>query len=239
MKVVILAGGKGTRLAPYTTVLPKPLVPVADLPIVEILIRQFAYRGFADIALSIGYLGQLIRAYFSNGHLPPGVNLSYVVDPTPLGTAGSLALVPGLTDTFLVANGDVLTTLDFRRLVEYHREHKGILTVAMHQKEVKIDLGVMEVDGQSRVVAYSEKPVLRYRVSMGIYVYEPAVLRYIPPGQYLDFPNLVLRLLAGGERVNAYPSDDFWLDIGRHEDYARATEEFEKRRADFHVDSVG
>ncbi len=236
MKVVILAGGKGTRLAPYTTILPKPLVPVADLPIVEILIRQLAYSGFTDITLSVGYLGQLIRAYFSNGHLPAGVNLSYAVDPTPLGTAGSLALVPGLTDTFLVANGDVLTTLDFHRLVEYHHEHRGILTVAMHQKEVKIDLGVMELDGQSRIVDYSEKPVLRYRVSMGIYVYEPAVLRYIRPAHYLDFPDLVLTLLAAGERVNAYPSDDFWLDIGRHEDYARATEEFEKRRADFHVD---
>jgi NDP-sugar pyrophosphorylase family protein len=237
MKVVILAGGKGTRLAPYTTVLPKPLVPVADLPIVEILIRQLAYCGFHDITLSIGHLGALIRAYFStNERLPAGVALSYVDEPRPLGTAGSLALVPDLRETFLVANGDVLTTLDFRRLVRYHREHPAVLTIAMQEKEVPIDLGVMEVDGTSRVVGYREKPILSYRVSMGIYVYEPVVLHYITPGDHLDFPDLVHRLLKAGERVNAYPSEDFWLDIGRHDDYARATEEFIRRRAEFHVD---
>ncbi len=237
MKVVILAGGKGTRLAPYTTVLPKPLVPVADLPIIEILIRQLAHFGFSDVTVSIGHLGELIQAYFAtNRRLPEGVRLSYVTEPEPLGTAGSLPLVSGLDQTFLVANGDVLTTLDYRRLVEFHRRQNAALTVAMHQKDVRIDLGVMDVDGASRVTAYREKPLLSYRVSMGIYVYEPRALRHIPAGRYLDFPDLVLALLGAGETVAAYPSDDFWLDIGRADDYAAATEEFLGRRAEFHVD---
>jgi len=237
MKVVILAGGKGTRLAPYTTVFPKALVPVADLPIVEILIRQLAFYGMTDVVLSVGHLGELIRAYFSGNHrLPPEVSVSYVTEAKPLGTAGSLTLVEGLEDTFLVANGDVLTTLDFGRLVEYHRQRSAAMTVAMHQKEVRTDLGVMEVDSASRVTGYREKPVLTYRVSMGVYVYEPRVLRLIPAGEYLDFPDLVHRLLDAGELVHAYPSNDFWLDIGRPEDYARATEEFLTRRAEFHAD---
>jgi NDP-sugar pyrophosphorylase family protein len=237
MRVVILAGGRGTRLAPYTAVLPKPLVPVGDLPIVEILIRQLAWQGFTDITLSIGHLGELIQAYFAaNTRLPNGVKLSYVIEPEPLGTAGSLASIPGLTETFLVANGDVLTTMDFRRLVAYHRERVAPLTVAMHRKDVPLDLGVMEVDGDARVTDYREKPVLSYRVSMGVYVYEPAVLRHIAPGRRLDFPELVLNLLRAGEPVLAYPCDDFWLDVGRHDDFARATDEFLARRADFHVD---
>lgn len=237
MKVVILAGGKGTRLAPYTTILPKPLVPVADLPIIEILIRQLAHYEFTDVTVSIGHLGELIQAYFAtNRRLPEGVRLSYVTEPEPLGTAGSLALVRGLDETFLVANGDVLTTLDYRALTDFHRRAGAALTVAMHQKDVRIDLGVMEVDGASRVTVYREKPVLRYRVSMGVYVYEPRVLRHIPAGRYLDFPDLVTALLAAGETVAAYPSADFWLDIGRQEDYAAATEEFQRRRDEFHVD---
>jgi len=237
VKVVILAGGKGTRLAPYTTVLPKPLVPVADLPIIEIMIRQLAHFGFTDVTISIGHLGELIQAYFAtNRRLPEAVRLSYVTEPEPLGTAGSLALVPGLDQTFLVANGDVLTALDYRALTEFHRAQGAALTVAMHQKDVRIDLGVMEVDGASRVTAYREKPLLRYRVSMGIYVYEPRALRHITPGRYLDFPDLVLTLIGAGETVAAYPSDDFWLDIGRADDYAAATEEFLSRRPEFHVD---
>lgn len=237
MKVVILAGGKGTRLAPYTTILPKPLVPVADLPIVEVLLRQLAFYGFSDITLSIGHLGELIQAYFAaNTRLPADVRLSYVVEPEPLGTAGSLALIPGLAETFLVANGDVLTTMDFRRLVAYHRAQAAALTIAMHQKEVPIDLGVMEVGADSRVTAYREKPVLRYLVSMGVYVYDPSVMRHIPRGRRLDFPDLVQMLLRAGETVAAYRSDDFWLDVGRREDFARATDEFLARRAEFHVD---
>lgn len=237
MKVVILAGGMGTRLAPYTTVLPKPLVPVGDLPIIEILVRQLAHHGFRDITLSIGHLGELIQAYFAiNSRLSSRVNLSYVLEPEPLGTAGSLKLVGNLTEPFLVMNGDLLTTLDFNRLVERHRERGPALTIAMHRKEVQTNLGVMEVDASSRVVGYREKPILQYLVSMGVYVYDPRALQYIPAERRFDFPDLVLALIAANQEVLAYPSDDFWLDIGRHEDYALAAEEFTRRREDFHVD---
>lgn len=234
MKAVILAGGKGTRLAPYTTVFPKPLVPIGQYPILEILLRQLHAQGVDDVTLTVGYLGELIRAYFTQRpKLTSTLKLSYVNELKPTGTAGSLASVPGLEETFLVMNGDVLTTLDFQALVRHHRERGAALTIALHPKKVKVDLGVLTTDERGDIVDYREKPEFDYSVSMGIYVYEPRVLTFIKPAEYLDFPDLVLRLIAAGERVTGYASNDVWLDIGRHEDYARATEEFEARRSEF------
>lgn len=237
MRVVLLAGGKGARLAPYTAVFPKPLVPVGDMPIIEILIRQLAHFGLTDITVSIGHLGELVQAYFaSRSRLPSDVRLTYVTEDKPLGTAGSLRLVEGLTEPFMVMNGDVLTTIDFNRVATFHRENSPALTIGMHQKEVETNLGVIELGENSRVVGYREKPVLSYLVSMGIYVYDPTALDLIPMDHAFDFPDLVLALLAAQKTVLGYRSSDFWLDIGRHEDYEQATREFERRRADFHVD---
>ena len=236
MKTVILAGGKGTRLAPYTTVFPKPLVPLGERPILEIIIRQLVQQGFGDILLSVGYLGELIEAYFQNGHRNiPGLELEYYRESKPLGTAGSLSMIPGLNETFLTMNGDILTTLDFRALVEYHRKQKSALTVAMHRKEVPIDLGVLETDESGRLISYSEKPSFSFDVSMGIYVYEPHVLNYIPKDCYLDFPDLVKLLLEMGEKVTGFCSNDYWLDIGRREDYELAQVEFASRAAEFNI----
>ncbi len=148
--------------------------------------------------------------------------LHFVQEVEPTGTAGSLALVPDLTSTFVTMNGDVLTDLDFGALMRAHRERGAILTIATHHKEIKIDLGVLKLDADGRVVDYLEKPRHSYPVSMGIYVYEPRVLNYIEPGRYLDFPDLVLRLIKAGERVHAHETDCLWLDIGRPDDYARA-----------------
>jgi NDP-sugar pyrophosphorylase family protein len=228
-KAVILAGGKGTRLAPYTTVFPKPMVPLGRRPILEILICQLAFYGIRDIILSTGYLGELIQAYFQNGngrfkHL----NLTYIKEHDPLGTAGSLSLIPKPDQTFLVMNGDILTSMDYSKLLSYHREKGGILTIGMYRKQIKIDLGVIETDSEKRLIGYTEKPEKTYDVSMGIYVYEPAVLNYIEPATYLDFPDLVLRLTQNGEKVVGYPFNDFWLDIGRCEDYALAQKKFER-----------
>lgn len=229
MKAIILAGGKGTRLEPYTTVFPKPLVPIGEKPILDIIIRQLAYYGFRDIVLTVGYLSELIRAYFKDGLRDlPRVKLTYVQEHRPTGTAGSIRSIHGLKETFLVMNGDLLTTLNYRKLIQYHRKRRAILTIAMHTKRVKIDLGVMEIDRDSTLKSYIEKPEKTYNVSMGIYVYEPEVLSYIEPNAYLDFPHLVQKLLASGEKVAAYPSDDFWLDIGNHDDYARAQLEFDR-----------
>jgi NDP-mannose synthase len=236
MKAVILAGGKGTRLAPYTTIFPKPLVPIGERPILEIIIRQLHSQGIADICLSVGHLGELIEAYFQNGHKNlPGLSLSYYRERQPLGTAGPLAMIPGLDETFLAMNGDVLTTLDCRRLIEFHRDSGAVLTIAMHRKEIRIDLGVLQTDQSARLVAYREKPQYDFDVSMGIYVYEPGALRYICRGEYLDFPDLIGRLLEAGEKVVGYGSRDYWRDIGRREDYELAQQEYASRESEFRL----
>jgi NDP-sugar pyrophosphorylase family protein len=237
MRVVILAGGRGTRLAPFTMVLPKPLVPIGDMPVLEILIRQLKYFGLTDVTVSLGYLGELIEAYFAHRKdLVDGLTLGYVREPTPLGTAGSLALTWRAGESLLVLNGDILTSLDFRRLIEAHERGGAALTIATNRKGVRIDLGVLQVDAVGMVTGYIEKPQLDYLVSMGVYVYSPKVRRYVKSGERLDFPDLVQRLLAAGERVAAYETDAYWLDIGRPEDHARATEEFEPKRGTFHID---
>lgn len=236
MKTVILAGGKGTRLAPYTTIFPKPLVPIGDRPILEVIIRQLVRQGLGDIVLSVGHLGELIEAYFQNGHRNiPGLKLEYFRETQPLGTAGSLAMIPGLDETFLAMNGDILTTLDYRALIRHHREARASLTIAMHQKDVKIDLGVLETNDQGELTTYREKPLYSFAVSMGIYVYEPHILRYLPKGQYMDFPDLVKSLLNKGEKISGFSSQDYWLDIGRREDYELAQLEFSSRAEEFQV----
>ena len=234
MKAVILAGGRGTRLKPYTTVFPKPLVPIGEYPVIEILIRQLIAQGINDITLTVGHLAELLRAYFlQHPSLTKKLKLSYVSEEKPTGTAGSLTLVPDLQETFIVMNGDVLTTLNFQKLIAHHHDQRAALTIAMHMKHVDIDLGVLVADSEGRITDYREKPKLDYLVSMGIYVYEPHVLRYTEPGAYLDFPDLVLKLIRAGERVVGYHSDDIWLDIGRHEDYQNAVDQFEEHRAEF------
>ena len=236
MKAVILAGGKGTRLAPYTTIFPKPLVPIGDRPILEIIIRQLVSHGFGQILLSVGYLGELIEAYFQNGHRNiPGLSLQYFRESEPLGTAGSLAMIPGLEETFLAMNGDILTNLNYQALLKHHQEHRSALTVAMHRREVKIDLGVIETGDFHEIISYHEKPLYIFQVSMGVYVYEPLVLQYIPKGKYMDFPDLVRILLEKGEKVTGYCSQDYWLDIGRREDYELAQQDYASRAFEFQV----
>jgi len=227
MKAVILAGGRGKRLLPYTTVFPKPLMPIGHRPVLDIIIQQLAGYGFHDIVLSVGYLAELIQAYFENSNgRNYDVRLTYIRENRPMGTAGSLRLIPGLTETFMVMNGDVLTSLDYSDLVAWHHKKQAVLTIATCRKTVNVDLGVIETTSDGTLLAYHEKPRQAYTVSMGIYVYEPAVLQFIEPGVYLDFPELVLRLLERGQRVVAYPFDGYWLDIGREEDYLRARQQF-------------
>lgn len=225
MKAVVLAGGKGTRLAPYTHILPKPLMPIDDMPILEVLLRQMKRAGVNHVVLTVGHLSSLLRAYFGTGE-QWGLNISYSYEDKPLGTAGPIALVPDLDKTFLVTNGDVLTTLNLRKLVAFHKQKGGIATIAAHQRQVKIDLGVIQWDGDHRVSGYIEKPTTDYTVSMGVYIFEPRVLEYIPAGEYLDFPNLILKLLANGEKVCGYTFDGYWMDLGRPDDYAQANEDF-------------
>lgn len=226
MKAVILAGGRGRRLAPFTVAFPKPLVPVGDQAVLEVLVRSLARAGFREITLSVDHLAELIMAYVE-GH--PGMRdlatWRFVRDERPGGTAGPLARVPGLDETFLVCNGDLLTSLDFGALVAHHRAQSAALTIAVHRKPVKLQLGVLDIDAGGAVSAYREKPEFHFDVSMGVYVYEPRALKYITPGEYLDFPDLVRRLIDAGERVSAYRTDAYWLDIGNPDDYARAQDD--------------
>jgi NDP-sugar pyrophosphorylase family protein len=232
MKAVVLAGGKGTRLAPYTRILPKPLMPIGDMPILEVLLRQMKRAGIKDVVLTVGHLAHLLQTFFADGE-QLGIRISYSYEDCPLGTAGPLSLIKGLDSTFLVTNGDVLTTLDLRKLLEFHKAQGGIATIAVHRRQVKIDLGVVQWNGHHSLSGYIEKPVYDYTVSMGMYVFEPRVMDYIPHNQYLDFPDLVLKMIAAGERVCGYAFDGYWMDLGRPDDYAQASEDFACMREQF------
>jgi len=231
MRAVVLAGGKGTRLAPYTTILPKPLMPIGDMPILEIVIRQLAHHGVRDVTLAVGHLAELLMAYCGNGE-KFGVKLDYSREEEPLGTAGPISLIPNLDETFLVMNGDLLSTLDYSAMWKFHRERGAIATLASYRRDIKIDLGVIAAE-DGWVKDYIEKPIYHYSVSTGIYIFEPAILQYIERGQHLDLPELVLRLLKEGQKVNVYEFDGYWLDIGRHDDYETAIEEFLLHRGEF------
>jgi NDP-sugar pyrophosphorylase family protein len=229
MQAVILAGGKGTRLLPYTAVLPKPLMPVGDMPILEIVIRQLCHCGIRRITISVGYLASLIQAYFGDGE-KWDVEIDYSQEETPLGTAGPLRLVEGLKSTFLVMNGDLLTTVDYAEMARFHREQAAIATIGLFRKRLKIDLGVIETTAETRIARYLEKPTLDYLVSMGIYIMEPAVLDYIPQNRPFDLPDLITTLIQEQVPLSGYFFSGQWLDIGRYEDYAQAAEIFESQR---------
>lgn len=226
MKAVILAGGRGTRLAPLTMIVPKPLVPIGHVPVLEVLLRQLGDQGFTEAILSVDYLADLIRAYVAQRpELSRSMAIRTVQDEVPTGTAGPLAGIDGLDETFVVLNGDVLTTLDIRALVDAHRASGAMLTIATHRRSVRVPLGVLETNEHGRVVEYREKPELFYRAAMGINVYEPSALAYLERGQRLDFPDLVQKLIAAGQPVHTYETDCFWLDMGTPDEYATAQAE--------------
>lgn len=229
MQAVILAGGKGTRLKPYTMVLPKPMMPIGDYTILEIVIRQLKHAGFSEIILAVGYLEHLMRAYFGDGERW-GLKIRYSREDKPLGTAAPLKLIDGLGENFLVMNGDILCDIDYNALIRHHLEHMALCTISMYGKPVKIDLGVLEIDADGFLTDYIEKPVLNYRVSMGIYMFNREALAFIPDEKFFDFPMLIEALLAGKQPVKGFPFDGSWLDIGRHEDFEIAVDTFEQNR---------
>jgi NDP-mannose synthase len=235
MKAVVLAGGKGTRLAPYTNVLPKPLMPIGNMPILEVLLRQMKTAGIDEVILTVGHLAELLEAFFKDGSRF-GLRIRYSFEESPLGTAGPLALVDGLDDTFLVCNGDVLTTLNLKVMLKYHQQHGRAATIAMHHRQVKINLGVIEHKQDNEITGYREKPSLEYMVSMGIYLFEPKIIEYIPRNIYLDFPDLILKLISAGEKVYGYPFDGYWQDLGNPDDYQQAQTDFSSMQSQFVMD---
>lgn len=229
MRVVILAGGKGTRLKPYTTIFPKPLMPVDDMPILEVVIRQLRKKGFNKITIAVGHLAGLIESYFGDGS-KWGVKLDYSREHKPLGTAGPLAFINNLKDTFLLINGDVLTDLDYIELMKYHKKEKAMATVAMYMKEVEINFGVLKANENNKIFDYIEKPNILHQVSMGIYAFEPKILKYVKKEAHFDLPELIKTLVEHNELVKGYPFNGYWRDIGRIDDYEKAIEEFKKMR---------
>ena len=232
MQAIILAGGKGRRLLPYTTVLPKPLMPIGDYPIIEVILQQLKRAGFNRISISTGYLHELIHAYLdSNKTL--GLKIEYSHEETPLGTIGPLRLIKNLEDTFLVMNGDILTDLDYKKLIESHKKRGAIATVATYQRDTNIDFGVLERNAEQKIIAFKEKPTFHFNVSMGIYVFSKKILRYVPADTPFGFDQLMYALIAKNEEVYSYPHTGYWLDIGRPDDYARSIEEFERYKDRF------
>ena len=232
-RAVILAGGKGSRLGPYTTVLPKPLLPIGDRAILDVVVRQLSGCGFSRITLAVGYLSHLVRAVMGDGSRYD-LSIDYHEEEVPLGTVGALATISDVNDSFLVMNGDVLTALDYRALMAAHRASGNALTIASHPRVVRTDYGVLHVDEgpgpTGRIVGFEEKPEIPFTVSMGVYIMEPRILDFIEPDEPLDLPDLVLKLLKAGEQVGSYRFEGFWLDIGRHEDYEEAIREFDQVR---------
>jgi NDP-sugar pyrophosphorylase family protein len=231
-RVVILAGGKGTRLAPYTTVLPKPLMPIHDMPILEIVLRQLKHHGFSDIVISIGHLAEILMAFFGDG-AKWGLNIEYAIEDVPLGTIGLLRSIEGLNKPFIVMNGDVLTDIDYSALVGSHGSHGGLATIATAKREINIPFGLIEYDAKLTMTRFTEKPTLEHFVSMGIYVFDPKVMKYVPENRHYGFDNLMTDLLADGEPIHVFPFDGQWLDIGRPEDFESACELFGKHRLRF------
>lgn len=225
MRALLLAGGRGTRLLPYTTVLPKPLVPVGEMPIMEILLRALARDGVTDVIVSVGYLAGLIEAYFADGS-QLGTKIRYQHEFDPLGTAGPLRLVVdwGTTESMLVLNGDLLTDLDFSRFIREYSATEPAIQVGTFRRVERIELGVLEIDDGQNVRGYDEKPTHAYDVSMGVYVISGKVLDLIPAGQRFDMPDLVLATIARGLPVRAFRHEGLWLDVGRPDDHRRAQE---------------
>jgi NDP-sugar pyrophosphorylase family protein len=228
-RAVILAGGQGTRLRPYTIVLPKPLVPVGELPILEIIVRQLARHGFDRLTIAVNHLAEIIEAFFGNGS-KWGVRIDYSLEDKPLGTMGPLKLIRDLPEDFLVMNGDVLTDLNYSAFFDYHTERKGVFTISSRQREHQIDYGVLEADGSAQLRGFQEKPVVNYEVSMGIYALNRRVLDWIPDGKAYGFDHLMHDMIKRKAVVNVRRHEGLWLDIGRPEDYASALDVFEGSR---------
>lgn len=221
---VILAGGRGTRLRPYTVTLPKPLVPVGDHPILEILLSQLSRDGFRQVWITVGHMAGLIEAYFGDGHRW-GIQIEYTREGRPLGTAGPLrTLMDRLPEHFLVLNGDILTDLNFATFLETHTsdERKPFVSISSRIRSVPCEFGVIETAVDEKVVGYREKPSLEFCVSQGVYAFSRPALEWIPPEEHLDFPELILAMLAAGGTVVSRPHPGLWLDIGRPDDYEHA-----------------
>lgn len=234
-RAIILAGGQGTRLKPYTTLFPKALVPLEEMPVLELVLRQLKAHGFTEITLAVGHLSELIEAFFGDGR-KLGVSITYAREDQPLGTAGPLKALSDLPENFLVMNADIVSDINFRALFEFHCQPKAqqvanLATIAVYRRTSKIDFGVLEFDSVShRIHNFIEKPMLEHSVSMGIYVFNQAVRQFIPENTFFGFDQLMKTLIQEQQAIQAYPFNGYWLDIGRVDDYETAVNDFKIKR---------
>ena len=234
MKALIMVGGKGTRLRPYTNNIPKALLPIGDMPILEIILYQLKTAGVEEVTLAVGHLSQLFEAFFQDGRRL-GIKINYSYEEKALGTAGPIAFViENLGEDFIVMNGDVLTTLEYKRMFDYHKKKNSAGTIATYRREIKLDFGVIESDSKGKLESYKEKPKLSFNFGMGINILNAkATIPIINKGDYLDMPDLMIKLVENNRSVYCYNEKCFWLDMGRPEDYDKANEAFEKKKKDF------
>lgn len=228
MQAVVMAGGFGTRLRPLTKDVPKPMLPVGNRPLLEFIIDQLRQAGIPRVNLTTHYQQEVITKHFGNGD-GFGIEIQYVQEDQPLGTAGALGLLEFSGEPLLVINGDILTRVDFQAMLDFHREHRADMTVAVRQQEIHLPYGIVETDG---VIIHDifEKPVLRHFMNAGFYLLNPEVCRYIPFGKPYDMPDLILKLISEDRRVVSFPVREYWLDIGQHGDYAQAQVDAEYER---------
>jgi NDP-mannose synthase len=233
-QAVIMAGGKGARLYPYSATLPKPLMPLGDMPILELLLRRMKAAGVTDVIIAVNHLGHLIEAYFGDGSAY-GLRIRYGREDQPLGTAGALGnVLQDLHETFFLTNGDLLTTLDLKAMAARHIATAADASIGVYRREQKIEFGLIEFDAESRLSAYREKPTSTYHVSMGVYVLQrEAVRQHVSANVYLDMPSLLLKMQAANGDVRCYHDEGFWLDIGRPDDFALAQSMYEQDRSVF------
>ncbi|MDY0116711.1 MAG: sugar phosphate nucleotidyltransferase [Sulfurimonadaceae bacterium] len=231
-RAVILAGGKGTRLRPYTVVLPKPLMPIGDYPILEVIVRQLANYGFSHITMAVNHQADLIKTFFGDGS-KWGIKIDYSLEDKPLSTMAPLKLIKDLPDDFLVMNGDILTDLDYSDFYASHIKNKNIFTISSYQREVKSEFGVLQLNDENTLIGFKEKPIQVYDVSMGIYMVSKKAVDYIPYDTFYGFDHLMLDLIKSKEEPKIEKFNGYWLDIGRPDDYEQAIEEFDKLKEKF------
>lgn len=225
-RAILLAGGKGTRLKPYTLTMPKPLVPVGDYPIIEIIIRQLAKNGFTHITLTVNHMADMIKEFCGDGS-KWGILIDYSLETKPLSTMGPLKLIQDLPENFLVMNGDVLTNIDYGQFFDKHVKEGNVFTVSAYERDHKVDYGVLETNETNQLVAFKEKPILHYKVSMGVYMLNKACLDVIPDDTFYGFDHLMLDLIKNNNPATVKVFDGYWLDIGRPDDYEQAINDYE------------
>ena len=223
LQAVIMAGGFGTRLRPLTEDLPKPMLPIGDQPVMELMLERLGRAGIKRVNITTHYLPEKIREHFGDGQLF-GVELKYVNEERPLGTAGAIGLMEPADTPLLVINGDILTKVDFKAMLKYHRKHKADLTVGVRQYDLEVPYGVLECEGPY-VRGLKEKPKYHFLVNAGIYLLAPSVYQYIPAGERFDMTDLIERLLEDERLVASFPIVEYWLDIGEPSDYQQAQED--------------